>query len=81
MKLRVSLPEADVDFIDQFADEGGYRSRSAVLQKEVGMLRAGDLVSAYEDAFATWDEAGDDKLWEVADADGLDDAARRHLYR
>lgn len=40
------------------------------------MLRAGDLVSAYEDVFATWEEGGDDKHWEAAVADGLDDAAR-----
>jgi Arc/MetJ-type ribon-helix-helix transcriptional regulator len=76
MKLSVSLPEADVEFIDQFATEGGYGSRSAVLQKALDMLRAGDLVSAYEDAFATWEEGGDDKLWDVTVADGLDDAAR-----
>lgn len=35
------------------------------------MLRAGDLVSAYEDAFAAWESGGDDKLWEAAVADGL----------
>ena len=40
------------------------------------MLRADDLVSAYEDAFAAWESGGDDKLWEAAVADGLDDAAR-----
>ena len=47
-----------------------------MLQQALGMLRADDLVSAYEDAFAAWESRGDDKLWEAAVADGLDDAAR-----
>ncbi|MHB1163837.1 MAG: ribbon-helix-helix domain-containing protein [Candidatus Nanopelagicales bacterium] len=76
MKLSVSLPDADVEFIDEFAAAGGYASRSAVVQKALDMLRAGDLVGAYEDAFASWERTGEDKVWAVAVGDGLDDAPR-----
>lgn len=76
MKLSVSLPEADVEFIDGFAAARGYPSRSAVVQKALDMLRAGDLVGAYEDAFASWEGTGEDKAWAVAAGDGLGDAPR-----
>ena len=76
MKLSVSLRDDDVKFIDEFAASAGYSSRSAVVQKALGLLRAGDLVSAYEDAFGEWSEGGHDLAWSVDDAEGLDDASR-----
>ena len=53
MKLSVSLPEEDVEFLDEYARTQGYDSRSAVVHKAVRLLRASELGNAYADA---WDE-------------------------
>lgn len=77
MKLSVSLPDEDVQFLDAYASEQGYASRSAVLHKAVRLLRGAELGAAYEDAFVQWDNEGDAAAWEVTAADGLGaDAAR-----
>jgi Arc/MetJ-type ribon-helix-helix transcriptional regulator len=70
MKVSVSLPEEDVEFLDAYVDSQGFASRSAVVHKAVRLLRASELGSAYEDAFGEWsrDEAD---LWESTAADGL----------
>jgi len=51
MKVTVSLPEEDLAFVDQYAKEEGYGSRSAVIHKAVRLLRASRLGAAYEDAW------------------------------
>ncbi len=71
MKLSVSLPEEDVDFLDQYAKKEGFESRSAVVHKAVRLLRASGLGAAYEDAWREWAASGDAELWESASADGL----------
>jgi len=77
MKLSVSLPAEDVEFLDAYARTEGFRSRSAVLHKAVRLLRAAELGAAYEQAFVEWDEAGAGPDWDVTVADGLGaDAAR-----
>ena len=77
MKLSVSLPAVDVEFLDTYASTGGFGSRSAVLHKAVRLLRAAELGAAYEDAFAEWEASGDAAAWELTAADGLGtDAAR-----
>ena len=40
MKVSVSLPDEDVDFLDTYADTQGFASRSAVVHKAVRLLRA-----------------------------------------
>lgn len=70
MKVSVSLPDDDVEFLDMYADREGFASRSAVLHKAVRMLRASELGSAYEDAWSEWEESADSALWETAAADG-----------
>jgi len=71
MKVSVSLPEADVDYLDAYAQTQGLDSRSAALQKAVRLLRASELGAAYEDAWTDWVESEDAELWEAATADGL----------
>jgi Arc/MetJ-type ribon-helix-helix transcriptional regulator len=51
MKVSVSLPEVDVEFLDAFALTEGYPSRSAVLQHAIRLLRASGLPRAYEEAW------------------------------
>jgi antitoxin MazE9 len=71
MKVSVSLPEEDVDFLDAYAQAQGLGSRSAVLHRAVRLLRGTELSAAYEDAFALWDESEDAAAWDTAAADNL----------
>ena len=71
MKVSVSLPDEDVEFLDSYAQAQGIESRSAAVHKAVGLLRATQLGEAYEEAWASWAGSGDDSAWEVAAADGL----------
>jgi Arc/MetJ-type ribon-helix-helix transcriptional regulator len=73
MKLSVSLPEEDVEFLDAYASAQGFRSRSAVLHKAVRLLRGDELGTAYEDAFGEWEATGEAASWDVTAGDGLDD--------
>jgi Arc/MetJ-type ribon-helix-helix transcriptional regulator len=72
MKVSVSLPAEDVEFLDAYAGSQGIGSRSAVVHKAVGLLRASELGDAYEDAFASWSDEGEAAAWDAATADGLD---------
>jgi Arc/MetJ-type ribon-helix-helix transcriptional regulator len=71
MKLSVSLPAEDVEYLDAYAATQGLESRSAALQKAVRLLRASELGAAYEDAWNAWAESTDAELWERATADDL----------
>lgn len=76
MKLSVSLPEEDIEFIDDYADRRGSASRSAVLHRAIDLLRASELEDAYAAAYDEWDADEDGKLWSATEGDGLADAAR-----
>ena len=71
MKVSVSLPEDDVEFLDSYARTLGAQSRSAVLHKAVGLLRAAQLAEAYEEAWDSWASSEDAMAWETVTADGL----------
>ncbi len=71
MKVSVSLPEEDVEFLDAYADSQGIASRSAVLHKAVRLLRASGLGGAYEDAWQEWAGEGEADLWNATVDDGL----------
>lgn len=71
MKLSVSLPDEDVEYLDAYARATGMASRSAALHKAVRLLRASELGAAYEEAWSEWAEAGDDDVWDAASGDGL----------
>jgi Arc/MetJ-type ribon-helix-helix transcriptional regulator len=70
MKVSVSLPEDDVEFLDAYASAQGISSRSAALHKAVRLLRASELGPAYEEAWAHW-AADDAELWDSTVSDGL----------
>ena len=76
MKLSVSLPDEDVEFLDAYAVAQGVDSRSAVLHRAVRLLRASELTDAYEGAWEEWNLSSDAALWESTAADGVADAAR-----
>jgi antitoxin MazE9 len=77
MKLSVSLPQQDVEFLDAYASEQGFTSRSAVLHKAVRLLRGTELGAAYEDAFAEWEATGEAEAWDATAGDGLTTDAPR----
>jgi Arc/MetJ-type ribon-helix-helix transcriptional regulator len=71
MKVSVSLPEDDIEFLDSYADTQGIPSRSAALHKAVGLLRAAQLGAAYEEAWEGWSASGDADVWETVIGDGV----------
>ena len=71
MKVSVSLPDDDVEFLDAYARSQGIESRSAVLHQAVRLLRANQLTSDYEDAWREWAASGEADLWETTSSDGL----------
>lgn len=71
MKVSVSLPDEDVEFLDSYALAQGIGSRSAAVHKAVRLLRAMQLGDAYEEAWESWESSHDATAWESAAADGL----------
>lgn len=76
MKLSVSLPERDVQTLDEYAREQGLPSRSAVVQRAIALLRHPALERDYGAAWLEWESAGDEPDWDTAVGDGLTDASR-----
>ena len=70
MKLSVSIPDKDVEFIDRYASEHAVESRSGVVQRALTLLRATELDEDYSAAWAEW-ESSESKAWESTVADGL----------
>ena len=70
MKLSVSLPAEDVEFVDAYSAKMGLASRSSVIHKAISLLREESLQEAYAEAFEEWcdDEA---EVWEATAQDGL----------
>ena len=71
MKVSVSLPEEDVEFLDTYASVHRIASRSAVVHRAIGLLRAADLSSDYAAAFDEWADDAENRAWDAAVADGL----------
>ncbi len=71
MKVSVSLPSEDVDFLDAYASTHDLRSRSAVVQTAIRALRIGDLRDAYSDAWADWQASGEAAAWDAVTDDGV----------
>jgi Arc/MetJ-type ribon-helix-helix transcriptional regulator len=76
MKLSVSLPAADVEFLDDYAHRRDVDSRSGALQRAVELLRQSELEDAYDDAWSTWEASGDAVDWDTTLTDGLDAVGR-----
>jgi Arc/MetJ-type ribon-helix-helix transcriptional regulator len=71
VKVSVSLPGEDVEFLDDYAKEQGLASRSAALHKAVRLLRAAELGAAYEGAWDEWAAEAEAGQWESTVGDGL----------
>ncbi len=71
MKVSVSLPGDDVQFLDEYAREQGLESRSAALHRAVRLLRTSELGATYEAAWDEWAAQDDGEAWESTAGDGL----------
>ena len=71
MKVSVSLPDEDVQFLDDYAASQGIGSRSAAVHKAVRLLRASELGPAYEEAWSDWEGSADAADWDGVASDGL----------
>ena len=71
MKVSISVPGEDVQFLDEYAKEQGLESRSAALHRAVRLLRTAELSGTYEAAWQEWAAEGEAELWEVTTGDGL----------
>ena len=72
MKLSVSIPDQDVEFLDQYGLEQGIHSRSAVLLHAIRLLRTSQLGPAYVEAWSDWSLSGDEELWDATSGDGVE---------
>jgi len=72
MKVSISLPGEDLEFLDEYVRKVGLDSRSAAVHKAVRLLRASELGEAYLAAWEEWEASGDAALWETTIADGLE---------
>jgi Arc/MetJ-type ribon-helix-helix transcriptional regulator len=76
MKVSVSLPVEDIEFLDDYLHRRGTPSRSAALHEAIDLLRRDELEDAYAAAWSDTDDAVDSAAWDAVAADGLADAAR-----
>ena len=71
MKLSISLPAVDVEFLDSYTHDHGFESRSAAVQQAIRLLQAAELGDEYEAAWDEWKESGEAEIWEATAGDGL----------
>jgi len=62
MKVSVSLPGEDVEFLDAYASAHAFSSRSAVVRQAIRVLRLSELDDAYSAAWEEWAESGESEL-------------------
>ena len=71
MKVSISLPGEDVEFLDEYVRSRRLESRSAALQRAVRLLRSSELAASYESAWEAWDADGEADAWESTAGDGI----------
>ena len=69
MKVSVSVPDEDIEFLDSYVKTHRVASRSAALHRAIRLLRASELTDAYAAAFAEWADDPSNDAWDAATAD------------
>ena len=64
MKLSVSIPDEDVEFLDNYTKAHQIGSRSAALHRAIRLLRASELGDAYAAAFTEWADNSANDAWD-----------------
>jgi Arc/MetJ-type ribon-helix-helix transcriptional regulator len=72
MKISISLPDEDVEFLDSFARDAKASSRSAAVHEAIALLRTAHLMADYAQAFDEWIDSGEAAEWNAVVADGLE---------
>jgi Arc/MetJ-type ribon-helix-helix transcriptional regulator len=71
VKISVSLPVDDIEFLDAYAREHQIGSRSGAVQHALKVLRNVDLGDAYEQAWDEWESSGEAEIWASTTADEI----------
>lgn len=69
MKVSVSIPDEDVEFLDKYTKNHRISSRSAALRRAIRLLRASELTDAYAAAFTEWTDDATNDAWDATVAD------------
>ena len=69
MKVSVSIPDEDVEFLDSYTKTHQIESRSAAIQRAIRLLRASELGDAYAAAFTEWADESTNDAWDNTVAD------------
>ena len=69
MKVSVSVPDEDIEFLDNYAKTHRVGSRSAALQRAIRLLRASELSDSYAAAFTEWADDPANAAWDTVTAD------------
>jgi Arc/MetJ-type ribon-helix-helix transcriptional regulator len=72
MKVSVSLPTEDLEYLDAYARKAGLDSRSAAVQRAVRLLRTAELSEEYAAAWEEFARDADAALWDATVGDGID---------
>jgi putative addiction module CopG family antidote len=71
MKISISLPDEDIQFVDDAASTGRYGSRSAAIHAAVSLLRDREYHDSYAAAWDEWERDGEGAVWDKALGDGI----------
>ena len=66
MKVSVSIPDEDVEFLDNYTKTHQIESRSAAIHRAIRLLRASELGDAYAAAFREWEDDAANDAWDNA---------------
>lgn len=69
MKVSVSIPKEDLEYLDKYAKTHQFASRSAALRRAIRLLRASELTESYAAAFTEWSDDADNDAWDTATLD------------
>ena len=69
MKVSVSVPDGDVEFLDEYAKTHNVASRSAAFLRAIRLRRASELSDSYAAAFTEWSADGDGDAWDSTTSD------------
>jgi Arc/MetJ-type ribon-helix-helix transcriptional regulator len=70
MKLSISLPDEDIEFVDRLVSTRPSSNRSSILHAAIVALRDQHLAQEYRQAAAEWAD-GDGPAWEAVTGDGV----------
>lgn len=72
MRLTVSLPESEAEFLRRYQEQHQMASRSAVVAQALKVLREASLVEQYRQADDEWHESGEARVWEATAGEGIE---------